>query len=236
MTFRTFNRAVRARVAAYQKDYPAVLTALGMSFIDDTVATQAELDLGVYYSYSTGAGDATNGLINPNLFAHPSIETDAMSNGATKDKRLTAKVKMAAKPGSAGGLTSMIVFQIYTGPTAPVPLIDNEELLLLRAEAKFFTNDVAGAVADLNIVRTVAGGLTAIAGNPAEADVVTALLYERRYSLLFEGHRWIDVRRFGRLNTLPLDASDHKLNQRYPLPLAECNARPGEAKCMLGSV
>ena len=35
-TFRTFNRAIRARVAAYTADYATVLTALGESFLDDT--------------------------------------------------------------------------------------------------------------------------------------------------------------------------------------------------------
>lgn len=48
------------------------------------------------------------------------------------------------------------------------------------------------------------------------------------------GHRWIDLRRFGR--PLPLDKPEHIQNIRYPIPLGECNARPNEAACMLGSV
>jgi starch-binding outer membrane protein, SusD/RagB family len=235
MGFRTFNRALRARVAAYQKSYAVVLSALAESFIDDMVTTVAELDVGVYYSYSTGAGDTTNALINPNIFAHPSLATDAM--GTVKDLRFTRKVKMAEKPGSAQGLTSDLVFTLYSSPGSPVPLIRNEELLLLRAEAKFFTSDVTGAVADLNLVRTVSGGLPALSGGaPTEAEFVTALLYEREFSLLFEGHRWIDVRRFGKLDTLPLDKADHTRNRRYPIPLAECNARPGEPQCALDSL
>lgn len=230
-TYRQFNRGIRARVAAYQKDYATVLTALAESFIDDTATTQADLDVGVYYTYSTGAGDTTNALTNPNIYVHPSIETDAMKNGATIDKRFTAKVKMATKPGSAQGLTSMLAFTLYADPSAPVTLIDNEELILLRAEAKFFTNDVPGAVADLNIVRTIAGGLASITGTPTETEFVTDLLYEREFSLLFEGHRWIDWRRFGRIEMLPKDKPDHVINVRYPIPLAECNARPGEPKC-----
>jgi hypothetical protein len=235
-TFRKFNRAIRARVAAYQKNYAVVLTALAESFIDDTATTQAALDVGVYYSYSTGAGDTTNGLTNPNIYVHPSIETDAMKNGTTIDKRFTAKVKMATKPGSAQGLTSMLAFTLYEDPSAPVTLIDNEELILLRAEAKFFTSDVTGAVSDLNIVRTVAGGLTPLTGTPTETQFVTDLLYEREFSLLFEGHRWIDMRRFGRLDMLPQDKPDHLRNKRYPIPLQECNARPDEPKCELGSM
>ncbi|HEY5949432.1 MAG TPA: RagB/SusD family nutrient uptake outer membrane protein [Kofleriaceae bacterium] len=235
-TFRKFNRAIRARVAVYQKNYAVALTALGESFIDDTAATVEDLDVGVYYSYSTGAGDVTNSLTNPNIYAHPSLTTDAMKNGTAFDLRYTRKVKMTDKPGSAQGLTSDLKFTMYASPDSPVPLIRNEELLLIRAEAKFFTSDVAGAMADLNIVRTVSGGLAPVGGNPAEDAFVTALLYEREYSLLFEGHRWVDVRRFGRLDTLPLDKPDFTRNRRYPIPLQECNARPGEAACALTSV
>jgi starch-binding outer membrane protein, SusD/RagB family len=94
---------------------------------------------------------------------------------------------------------------------------------------------VAGAVADLNLVRAVSGSLNPIAGGPNEATFVAALLYERRYSLAFEGHRLIDVRRFGRTTDLPLDMPSHVRNIRYPIPLAECDARPGEPACALGS-
>jgi starch-binding outer membrane protein, SusD/RagB family len=236
MTFRTFNRAMRARVAAYQKNYTLVLSTLAESFIDDMVTMQAELDAGVYHSFSTGAGDTTNALINPNIYAHPSLATDAMLNGTAKDLRFTRKVKMATKAGSAQGLTSDLVFTIYSSPSSPVAIIRNEELLLLRAEAKFNTSDVAGAVADLNIVRTVSGGLAPLTGMPAADAFVTALLYEREFSLMFEGHRWIDARRFGRLDTLPLDKPDHTRNRRYPIPLTECNARTGEPACMLDSL
>ena len=44
------------------------------------------------------------------------------------------------------------------------------------------------------------------------------------------------LRRFGRMMTLPLDMPDHVRNVRYPIPLAECNARPGEPACELGSL
>jgi hypothetical protein len=241
-TFRTFNRAMKARVAVYQKDYAAALSALGESFIKD-VTTQADLDIGTYYSYSTGAGDATNAMINPNIFAHPSIATDAMSNGTTKDLRFTRKVTMAEMSGSSQGLTSDLAFTLYDRPDAPVAMIRNEELLLLRAEAKFFSqpSDATGAMADLNMVRTISGGLPAVAGTPTMDAFITALLYEREFSLLMEGHRWIDARRFGRLDSLPLDMPEapnppHMRNRRYPIPLPECNARPLEPKCTLQSL
>lgn len=229
MTFRAFNRAIRARVAVYQKDYATALTALSMSFIDETPTTLADLTLGVYHSYSTGPGDQVNNLINPNIYAHPSVKADAMAG----DARLARKVKMAAKAGSAQGLTSTDAFAVYSGPGASVPIIRNEELLLLLAEARFFTGDVPGAYMALNAVRTLSGGLAALTPQPDMMMFVDALLYERRYSLLFEGHRWIDLRRF--MRPLPLDMATHVQNVRYPLPLSECNARPNEPACELGS-
>jgi hypothetical protein len=109
-----------------------------------------------------------------------------------------------------------------------VPIIKNEELILLRAEAAWAGNDLAAAEADINIVRN-AYGLADVTGLTAD-QVLDEILYNRRYSLLFEGHRWIDVRRFGREEDLPLDnppeQPEHVRNMAYPIPLAECNARP----------
>jgi len=125
---------------------------------------------------------------------------------------------------------------IYRNLASRVTLIRNEELILLKAEALFFTGDVAGAITELNIVRTRSGSLPDLVGTPTEAEFVTDLLFERRYSLMFEGHRWIDARRFDRLGDLPLDDPTYKRNVRYPIPLPECNARPGEPRCELGSI
>jgi hypothetical protein len=235
-TFLTFNRAIRARVAAYLEDYATVLTALDMSFIDESATP--DLDLGVYYTFSTANGDVPNALINPNIYAHKSFETDAQMNTVIDD-RYTRKIVTAANAGSAQGLSSTFQFSLYPGPDSPVPLIRNEELILLRAEARHFTGDLEGASAALDLVRTVSGGLLPLAGaerTPDEATFITQLLYERRYSLMFEGHRWIDVRRFNRTDTLPLDLPAHMRNVRYPIPLPECNARPDEPACDLGSL
>src|SRR5438034_258351 len=38
-----------------------------------------------------------------------------------------------------------------------------------------------------------------------DAEFVNALLHERLYSLLYEGHRWVDMRRYGRLNQVIID-------------------------------
>jgi starch-binding outer membrane protein, SusD/RagB family len=236
MTFVQFNRAIRARVALYQKDYATTLTALQASFLDDTAT--GDLNLGVFQVYGTASGDTTNSLINPNIYAHPALATDAQKKANNDpDDRLTTKVGMAAKPGSAQNHSSNLAFLLYTTPTSPVPIIRNEELILIRAEAEFNMGDAANltkAADDLNTIRTRSGGLAVKTINAT--NFVDELLYNRRYSLMFEGgHRWIDTRRLNRITDLPLDDPSDVRNVRYPIPLNECNARPDEQRCTLGS-
>ena len=55
---------------------------------------------------------------------------------------------------------------------------------------------------------------------------IDALLYERRYSLLYEwGHRWIDMRRYGRLNQLAIDRPGDLVYTTFPIPTDEVLAR-----------
>ena len=253
-SFQMFNRALKARVATYiASDAPAagkaaayqvVLDALADSFIDHGQdGGKPDFALGVYYTYSVKTGDTTNGLINPNIFAHPKLETDVQKKNATDpDDRFTkkiAKITDENKQGTSGEdvdpLTSALSFApLYPSPTTPVSLIRNEELLLLEAEALFFTGDTIGANTSLNLVRTKSGGLATVSRATDTDTFIQQLLYERRYSLLFEGgHRWIDLRRLGQ--PIPLDRTTDIPNVRFPIPLPECNARPGEPACSGGT-
>src|SRR5439155_26508034 len=122
---------------------------------------------------------------------------------------------------------------------APIPIIKNEELILLRAEANLGLGHVAEALADLDLIRINSGGLeptTLTPSSPAE-DVLTELLYNRLYSLLWEqGVRWIDARRYHRLGTLPLDRPDDKTFEHLLVPASECDARGLARPCTpLGS-
>jgi hypothetical protein len=246
--FIKFNRAIRARIAVYQKDYPAALKALAASFLDDDpadLATAGFFTKGVNYVYSTAAGDVTNGLTNPGIYAHPKLETEAQkqANNAL-DARFVAKttpaVDSAGKPVPGNtkidpALASVIKFKLYSSSSSSVPLIRNEELILLKAEALWFNGDHDGATTALNLVRQNSGKLAALAVPADDADFVDKLLYERRYSLMYEGgHRWIDLRRFGR--PLPKDADKNSQNLHFPVPQAECDARGGtEPACAIAS-
>jgi hypothetical protein len=244
--FLKVNRAFRARAALYSGSVGSsaeVLTALGESFINAAATTPEAFDVGPTLVYSANTGDAVNGLTNPNIFAHPKLLSEAQKNGAVVDDRVTRKITTVPndEAGTGQGLSSNLKFTLYSR-TGPVPLIRNEELILMRAEAEAKLSMTTQAIADLNIVRTGSGKLLPLVLPLTEAEVTAEILYNRRYSLMFEGgHRWIDIRRFG-ITAIPgeleklLDKPDHKFNLRYPIPQGECDARPGELACTMGSL
>jgi hypothetical protein len=233
-TFVRFNRALKARVEVYRRSYPSALTALAGSFLTTPPGVPATptadlLATGVYHSYSTGSGDIQNRLFDPSgraILAHPSLVTDALPQpDGSPDARLTAKVA-AITPRTVLLVTASHVFTIYGSNVAPIPIIRNEELILLRAEARYFTGDQVGALSDINFIRTASGKLAPRGAFTSDSDFTTELLYQRRYSLMFEGgHRWIDARRFGVLAALPKALPTHSIPSRFPFPEGECLAR-----------
>ena len=230
-TFLTFNRALEARVDVYREDYSSALEALDASFLD----TDLPFDFGAYYNFGSGSGETSNNLSSATIRAHPSVLANAQRQpDGELDERAQEKI-MEVTPRSQLGLSSDLGFTIYPNSDSPVPIITNEELILLRSEARWFTGDQEGAIADLNLIRQQAGGLAPIPMPSSTEDYVEALLYERAYSLLFEGHRWIDLRRFGRLDELPLDQPNFTVQERFPVPEAECLARDLPEDCGLAS-
>ncbi|MFY2557289.1 RagB/SusD family nutrient uptake outer membrane protein [Corallococcus terminator] len=237
-TFRRFNRAIKARVSVYMGRNEDALTALSQSFIDATAsaddgakaAALSSLNVGVYHVFRAASGDVDNNLLSVTIVAHPSIETDAprQANNALDD-RVTRKTAKLREPASAAGgaLTTDLGFTMYPTAESPVPIIRNEELILLRAEANIGLGQIGPAADDLNYIRTRSGRLAPRADITA-ANALDELLVQKRYSLLFEGgHRWIDMRRYGRLNELPRNLDDsYGPHERYPIPVAEINARP----------
>jgi hypothetical protein len=228
-TFLKFNRAIRARVAVYTGDFAGALTALGESFLE---LDATKLNVGVYHVYSTGSGDSQNFLVSPVIVAHPSIiaDEDKKANGDDDDRVTRKIVKLAMQAVGGGGmLKTDYGFKIYDSPTAPIAIIRNEELILLRAEANIGLGTPAGlaaAIDDINFIRVSSGGLEPRTDLTA-ANVLDELLKQKRYSLLFEGgHRWIDLRRYHKLDELPLDGlMNANRKEAFPIPSSETDAR-----------
>jgi hypothetical protein len=224
--FIAFNRALRARASAYTQDWAGVLTDLTGTFVD----TLASVDLGVFHTFSTGSGDVTNGL-NQNTqenFAHPQLRDSAeLRPGGQPDRRFTSKT-FARGSQTTDGLTSDLGWARYPTPSSPIPIIRNEELILLRAEANIQLANLPAAKRDIDFIRVASGGLDTLpdASFTTQAAAINVLLAERRYSLLFEwGHRWIDMRRYSRLGQLSIDRPGDVVYTTFPIPNDEVLAR-----------
>ena len=85
-------------------------------------------------------------------------------------------------------------------------------------------------------MRVNAGGLAPAlltAGSTDDA-FITELLYNRTYSLMWtQGTRWVDARRYNRLNTLPLDRPGDVVHPNMLIPSAECDARGLDVPCSI---
>ncbi|MFQ5648929.1 MAG: RagB/SusD family nutrient uptake outer membrane protein [bacterium] len=200
-TFAQFNRAIAARVAVYRGRFNDALTALGQSFLD----AGGDLSTGVYHAYSTAANDQLNPVFEIptapglKLHAHMSFEADAEAG----DLRFANKTFKRAAMDVLDELESDLAITTTSSSTDGFPIIRNEELILLRAEANVGLGNFSAAEADMNIVRAAAG-LAPYSGTDA-SNGLDRLLHEKRYSLFAEGHRWIDMRRYGKLGELPID-------------------------------
>lgn len=233
-TFVRFNRATKARMEVYRARWADAMTALNESFLSTAATTAAALATGVYHVYSTASGDALNPLFDPApraLVAVPSFLTEAQAQaGGAPDRRASSKAVVSTVSLSTQGVTSNVRITAYASNVASVPIIKNEELILLRAEAQLALGNRAAAIQDLNFIRVNSGGLAPLAADFA-GDLVTEILYNRRYSLFYEyGHRWVDMRRYGRLSQLPKALASHRVFQIVPLPVDECNQRNPQPK------
>jgi hypothetical protein len=89
----------------------------------------------------------------------------------------------------------------YTAAQEILSMLRLAEQYLIRAEARAQQNNLSGALADLNAVRNRAG--LAASAAVSQADVLAAILHERRVELFVEvGHRFFDLRRTGNLDAL----------------------------------
>lgn len=219
VSYLEFNRAITARAAGYQGNYPKVLSALADSFMD----MNGDMYDGAYMQFSAAGGDELNTLyfaLNSGTgnarIAHPDFVNSAETGDARANKAVQRLANLENISNPALGPATHDVY-IYQSNTDPVGIIRNEELILLYAEANM-TSNPGQAEAAIDAVRADAG-LGPVTPGSVNVD---RLLYERRYSLFAEGHRWIDLRRFNRLDDLVIDRpSIDGIVIQFPIPQNE---------------
>jgi len=214
-SFAQFNRAIAARIALYQGNSGDALSKLGASFMD----IAGDLNVGPGRFYSTAGGDVGNTIFRvPDqadaIVAHPTFVSDMIDG----DGR-SSKVLERSAPITLDELTGTHDVWVYKSLNDQVPYIRNEELVLIYAEANISGN-TAEAVNAINVVRNAAG-VGDYTGATDAASLMNEILFQRRYSLFGEGHRWIDMRRLGRLSELPIDRSGDDVWPNMPVPVSE---------------
>jgi hypothetical protein len=246
-TFLQFNRALAAKVHIYRgfagyktagnpisaTELNAALTALDASFYS---TTPANFRVGPYHTYSTASGDLQNQNFNRAVYrANPRVLSEAEAGDLRLSKIQKDPSFQLALPGTPPPAASDIIFLNITGPLTPLPIIIDEQLVLMRAEALWGLNRDAEALVLINLVRQNSGGLAAktLASFPTRLDILREILKQKRYSLLFEsGDRAVDYRMFGLWSELgkelvpPGDGP-----QVIPFPSAEINARNNSLTC-----
>jgi starch-binding outer membrane protein, SusD/RagB family len=230
--FLRINRGLKGKVELYrglsrQKpnagSFAAAITALDAA-IGPTPTTKADLLAGVYNTYSTNAGETRWPLADANIYLNPAVGDSVEAGDARKAKIFTVTAK------TLNGVTSKYKSPL-TDPanlTQPTAIMRVAEMVLLRAQAKIETGDLAGATDDINIVRTIEGGLAPIAVPATKAAAIDAVLYEKRYSLLAESaQRLVDLRAYSRLNAtyLKKETTADIFQTTLPIPKRELDTR-----------
>jgi hypothetical protein len=244
-----FNRGIAGKIKVYSglsgggtADFTAAVTDLNIALAGITPSA-ATLAGGPYYQFSTASGETSNPLFDSRIHFQPSV-MDSIQPG---DKRIskivtradTATLTVDGVPFKSLYDPAVTVTSNSANQTRPIPILKNEELYLLRAQAEIGLNDLAAATADLNIVRTISGGLAPYAVFADQASAINALLYEKRYSLLTDGgQRLVDLRAYGRLNATTFPAGSQlspfpndPFNKVLPYPQTEIDARGGNLTC-----
>jgi len=182
---------------------------------------------GAYVTFVAGGTENTpNPFVDAKIAVNPKASA-ALQPGDTRASKIIARTTLAGN-----GLTSNFTFVgASTANTAnltrPFAILRDEELVLLRAQAYFEAGQFANGAADLNSVRT-SYGLAAI---PVPGDITTArtaLLYEKRFSLFFEGpQRLVDLRAYGLLKAglVTPELPGDPFTTAEPIPKAEADAR-----------
>jgi len=220
-SFLSFNKGLSARVALYMGNKSDALSRLSSSFMD----MNGDFNDGPARFYSLSGGDFANDLYRvPDqadaIIAHPSYVADA----DPADTRLSKVLLRPSGTLALDGLSGDYDVWVFKSLEDMVPFMRNEELILIAAEANIGSNN-AQAVTAINAIRS-ASGLSDYAGGMDDASLLNEVLYQRRYSLFGEAHRWVDMRRLGRLNELPLDRAGDVVHDHFPRPVSEndpCN-------------
>jgi starch-binding outer membrane protein, SusD/RagB family len=249
-----FNRGLKGKIDFYramQNRAAPDVTLLNAAVTELTQALggaaagavpSSQFQTGIYYHFDPVADQISNiradQKISANNHLRDSVTNVLLDPSAPWDATDTRLSQVIPRPDgtlAAQGLSSTHTFTFALANPAnivvPIPLLKDEELVLLRAQAyaELGGASLALAYADAQSVHAAYGS------NPLPGFATTAIarryiLREKRLSLLFQGpQRLVDLRAYGYLNGtyLPAELTSDPFNSTFPIPRGELNARGG---------
>ena len=171
----------------------------------------------------------------------------------TSDIRLSRNVNISESTIDAGYATNsnflnddvLLVFKYPGSNNQPLmndlKVFRSSEMLLIRAEAAAQANDFTGAAGFIKQLRDARLGSAQTAPTyTTQEDAFGGILDERRLELLFEGHRWVDLKRLGAKGNRTIDRdakecstlagctlADNDYRFTLPIPLVEITGNKG---------
>jgi hypothetical protein len=247
-----FNRGLKGMVEVYrgfdhqspcQTCFATAITALNAA-LAGVPATPSASDLaaGPYYQFNPNAPESfSNPMVDNHIYLSDNFAQSIQSGDLRSSKIVTAAKASATVNGLQLTKRDPITDpSILSNLTRPIPIIRNAAYYLLRAQAEAETGDLINATRDVNVVHTVEGGLTPYATFASLDAARQAILYEYRYSFIYEGpYHPIALREYGGLTKayvtqagMPSVASDPShaldpLQSALPIPANEAAARNG---------
>jgi starch-binding outer membrane protein, SusD/RagB family len=219
-SFKKFNRAIAARIALYQGNYAKVSTLLGQSFL----ALEGDLNIGPKHTFSPSSPDFANPLLNTSSVRVVAINKnwDALEKTDKRLAKLAVQTPSISYSAAGTSYDSKYLTSQYKLATDPVAIIRNEELMLMAAEAAAATGKEDDALKIINAVRK-ANGSSELKNVVGKDNLINAVLDERYYSLFYEGHRWVDMRRLKKLDKIELPVAGMKVLEQLERPVQEVN-------------
>lgn len=223
------NRAIAARAAIYAEDWQGALDALSSAEpFFELAEGEAVMNKGAYLSFGEPP-DLFNPLFTPRnaspdniMVVHPSVIEDTLAG----DLRIDNKFFLRDSPLNNPNVPVDVDYQgnRYESVSSPISMIRNEELILIYAEAHTQIGNLTNAENAINLVRNT-WNLSDYSGGSTVPELIDEILLQRRYSLWAEfGHRWIDMRRYDRLDEI--DQNDKLVGtifQQIARPQSEIN-------------
>ena len=199
-----FNRGLKGEAEVYRVlDHQSpcascaqtAITALTQA-INGTTATTSGLAFGPYYEYNPNAPESFGSpLADIKIYLTDNFAQSIQPGDGRSSKIYKSSTASATPASLASALTYKSPLTDPTNQTRPFPIRRAAMWYLLRAQAEVAAGQLGPATADINVVHTVEGGLPAIATLAAAADAQAAILYEYRYSFIFEGPHYLTMLR-----------------------------------------